>query len=659
LRPKFLIPGQTPDNLRRNKQLNITMSVWNVSPPKQKRTGQTGQSPAQKPAVRRTVYTEKHISVSLIVICLLQTAFLGSLLFILSSLRIPDISTVASYQPAQATIIYDSDGTIVERMFTENRTVIPLEAMSPFLPKAFVAAEDGRFYQHPGLDFFSVLRAAINNFRGGSRSQGGSTITQQVTKSLLLTPEKTYIRKFKEAILAWRIDKLLSKEEILFIYLNQIYLGEGANGVEAAAQIYFGKSASDLNLGECALLAGLPQAPSRYSLFDHLDRAVERQKYVLNRMAADGYVSADAAKKAYAGVIALNRRSQQATDENGYYLEVVKRQAREILEGPLQTAGARIYTHLDSRIQAHGVAAVRRGMRAGLSRQTLTGKKIEAIPQGGLVCIETATARVRALVGGTSFKKSPFDRASQAKRPAGSTFKPFVFTAALKQGWTSQSLIEDSPLTIRGRDGQSWSPKNYSGTYHGQTTLADALANSLNTATIRIMQKTGYKDVHDVARKAGFTAKLPPDLSLALGAADVTLLEMTAAYTPFAGDGSFTKPSFIGKIVLADGTVIYPEKARTRQIVAGPRVMEQMRAMLQGVVTGGTGSKVADVPGVRGGKTGTSNENRDAWFIGYDSRYTSGIWVGNDRNESMGKHESGGSTAVPIWRDFMLAINNK
>jgi penicillin-binding protein 1A len=638
------------------KQFNITMSVKRVSPPKPKRTS---KSPARKPAVRRKIYNEKHISIFLLFICLLQTAFLGSLLYILISLRIPDISSVARYRPAQATIIYDNQGKIVERMFTENRTVIPLEAMSPLLPKAFVAAEDGRFFEHPGLDFFSVLRAAINNLRGKSRSQGGSTITQQVAKSLLLTPEKTYVRKFKEAILAWRIDKLLTKDEILYIYLNQIYLGEGASGVEAAAQIYFDKSAANLTLGECALLAGLPQAPSRYALFEHFDRAIERQKYVLNRMAADGYISAEAAKNAFAERTKLNPRSQHATDANGYYLEVVKKQARDLLQGQLQTVGARIYTHLDSRIQELGQAAVKNGVRDILSRQTLAGNTIEAVPQGGLVCIETKTARVRALVGGTSFTKSPFDRATQARRPAGSTFKPFVFTAALIQGWTPESLIEDSPLTITGRDGKSWSPKNYSGKYHGQTTLADALAHSLNSATVRLMQKTGYKEVHRVAKMAGITSKLPPDLSLSLGAADVSLLEMTAAYLPFAGDGSFIEPSFISKIVLADGSVLYPEKGRTRQTIAGSQVMEQMRTMLKAVITKGTGRKVADVPGVRGGKTGTSDENRDAWFVGYDTRYTTGIWVGNDRNQSMGKKESGGSTAAPIWRNFMLAVDAK
>ena len=632
------------------------MSVRKVSPPKPQNTRKNS---TRKPVAPRNVYTEKHISIFLIGTCLLQTAFIGSMLVLLISLKMPDIRSVTRYQPAQATIIYDNKGRIVERMFTENRTVIPLEAMSPFLPKAFVAAEDGRFYEHPGLDFISVFRAAVRNVQDGARSQGGSTITQQVAKSLLLTPEKTYVRKFKEAILAWRIDKLLSKDEILYIYLNQIYLGEGANGIEAAAQVYFDKSANQLTLGESALLAGLPQAPSRYSLFNHLDRAVERQKYVLNRMAADGFVSREAAQKAYDEGITLNPRKQQATDESGYYLEVVKKQAREMLHGPLQTAGARIYTNLDTKMQAQALAAVRRGVRAGLSRKTLAGETIEAVPQGSLVCIETASAKVRALVGGTSFTNSPFDRASQARRPAGSTFKPFVYTAALNQGWTSESRIDDSPLTITGRDGRTWSPKNYSGKYHGQTTLADALAHSLNAATVRLMQQIGYKEVHKIAQKVGFTCKLPPDLSLALGSADVSLLELTAAYTPFAGDGSFTEPSFITKIVGADGTVILPEKNRKRLLVAGSKVMGQMRTMLRGVVTVGTGKKVADVPGVRGGKTGTSDNNRDAWFVGYDTRYTTGIWVGNDHNQSMGNQESGGSTAAPIWRDFMLAVGTR
>lgn len=615
--------------------------------------------PARRTTVRSRVYKEKSIYVFLITICLLQTLFMGSLLLTYSNLNIPNIRSVANYRPAEATVIYDRHGKIVDRMFTENRTVIPLSQMSPFLAKAFVAAEDGRFFEHPGLDFISVLRAAINNFRNGAKSQGGSTITQQVTKSLLLTPEKTYIRKIKESILAWRIDKLLSKEEILFIYLNQIYLGEGAHGVEAAAQVYFGKSASQLSLGECALLAGLPQAPSRYSLFNHMDRAIERQKYVLNRMAADGYVTSAQAKKGYEEKIKLNPRVQYATDENAYYLQIVKKKARAYLQGPLQSAGVKIHTYLDSKMQSQALKAVKRGVKASKSRQVIAGKKVETSPQAALVCIETDNSRIRALVGGTSFKQSPFDRASQAKRPVGSTFKPFVYAVALQQGWTPQSPIDDGPLSMRGKDGKTWSPKNYSGRYHGSTTLAQALAGSYNAASVRVMQKVGYKGVHQLAKKMGISAALPPDLSLSLGSADVSLLEMTGAYVPFAGDGTFLKPRFIEKMVLPDGSVVYPEDPGKRERVLTPGVTTNMKRMLYGVVSKGTGKKVSDVPGVQGGKTGTSDKSRDGWFIGYDKKYTTGVWVGYDRNRSMGKKESGGVTAAPIWRDFMLGISSR
>ena len=632
------------------------MSVAKVSPVKP-------DNPEDKPAKgatdRRRVYTEKHISIFLIVVCLLQTAFIGGLLSFLISLKIPDISAVASYAPSQATVIYDRHKRIVDRLFIEDRTVIPLSAMAQLLPKSFISAEDGRFYEHPGLDFFSVLRAAMHNILSGAKSQGGSTITQQVIKSLLLTPEKTYIRKFKEAILAWRIDKLMDKDEILHIYLNQIYLGEGAYGVEAASQIYFGKSSSRLSLGECALLAGLPQAPSRYSLFDHLDRAVERQKYVLNRMVADGYVGAEAAQRAYEEKIVLNSRSQQATDDNGYYLEAVKKQTRAILGVPLQTAGARVYTHLDSSMQDLGADAVRRGVRASFSRQAVAGKDVDTFLQGGLVCMETSTGAVLASVGGTSFSLSHFDRATQARRQAGSTFKPFVYAAALNQGWTSASPIVDSPLTITGRNGKPWSPHNYSGRYYGQTTLAEALTHSLNTATVRLMQMIGYPEVHKLARNAGLGPNLPANLSLALGATEVSILQMTAAYLPFAGDGTYIEPSFIEKIVLADGTQLLPEKKRKRTKVLRAGVLMEMRSMLRSVVTDGTGKVAAEVPDVSGGKTGTTDDYRDAWFIGYDNRYTTGVWLGNDGNEPMGSGESGGVAATPIWRDFMLAAREQ
>lgn len=621
-----------------------------------KTTKPAGKTVVRRPPVKSKIYSERHISIFLMVICFLQTCFLGSLLGVLIFLNIPDIRTVAHYTPDQATVIYDRHGTIVDRIFIENRTVIPLESMSSFLPDAFVSAEDGRFFEHPGLDLISVLRAFINNIRSGAKSQGGSTITQQVAKSLLLTPEKSYIRKFKEAVLAWRIDKLLTKNEILYIYLNQIYLGEGAHGVEAASRIYFGKSAAQLTLGECALLAGLPQAPSRYSLFDHLDRAVVRQKYVLNRMASDGKISAPAANLAYSEKIQLKRKNQTAGDVNGFYLQAVKKEARAILKTKLQTAGVRIYTHLDTRLNREAMRALQAGTVSSMKRQARYTKKKMVPPQGALVCIETAGGQVRALLGGTSFNKSPFDRALQARRPAGSTFKPFVFAAALEKGWKADSLILDAPLTITGKVGSSWSPKNYSGKYYGKTTLTYALANSLNTASVRLMQEIGYKKVHEIAKHAGMTVQFPPDLSLSLGAVDVSLFEMTGAYTAFAGDGSYIKPTFIKKIVSSDGSVLYQQKAQDRVKVIHKNTLKQMRMMLSEVVTSGTAKSVSDVPQVRGGKTGTSDDNRDAWFVGFDKKNTVGVWVGNDKNQSLGKTESGGTAAAPIWRSFMLKL---
>jgi len=597
---------------------------------------------------------EKHIIGFLFGISLLLTGFLGSLLLTLQYLSIPDLRSVANYAPIQASIIYDRHGREVDRVFIENRTVIPLQAMNPLLPRAFVAAEDGRFFEHPGLDMFSVLRAIFANVRSGRKSQGGSTITQQVARALLLTPEKTYVRKFKEAILAWRIDTVLAKEDILYIYLNQIYLGEGAHGVEAAARTYFNKSAAQLDLAEVALLAGLPQAPSRYSPLKNFQLAKARQRYVLNRMAEDGYISAEEARVAYAAKIQLAAARQQDAAINDYYLDVVRKEAAEILGRPLQNAGARIYTYLDQHMQQEASAAVVNGLKAARSRQVLKGNAPKEMPQGSLVCLEKNTGRVRAIVGGADYMVSPFNRATQARRPAGSVFKPFVYAAALESGWNAQSIISDTPLTIAGGKGGVWQPKNYTGKYHGDTSLETALAHSYNIATVRLMQKIGVKKVHTMARNAGISANMPPDLSLALGAVDVSLMEMTAAYIPFTNNGRYIRPAMIDSIVVGGKKRTLRRSAPVQ--VMPPHTALEMRRMLEAVVLQGTGQRAAGLPGRSGGKTGTSDSNRDAWFIGFNGNYIAGVWVGHDRNQTLGSTESGGRTAAPIWREFMAEL---
>lgn len=601
-------------------------------------------------ATRRTKpLGEKHIIAFFFSVALLLTVFLTVLLGFFQQLNLPGIRNVSNYQPLQATLILDRHGAVVDRIFTENRIVIGLDQMPPLLPKAFVAAEDGRFYEHPGLDFYSVLRALVNNIRAGRKSQGGSTITQQVAKGLLLSSEKTYLRKFKEAMLAWRIDTLLSKDEILYIYLNHIYLGSGAYGVEAAAQTYFGKPAAQLDLAEMTLLAGLPQAPSRYSPKQHWQRAHARQRYVLNRMVADGYISSKHAR------IAHQRRPNIAdgssTSINGYYLAEVRRRAEKMIGRPLVSAAVRIHTNLDQRLQRAGQRVIGDGIDAIVQRRP-DGTPAAAVPEGALVGIELCSGKVRALVGGSDFAKTPFNRTVQAQRPAGSVFKPLLYGAAFERRLTPQSLTVDEPIAITGADGLPWRPRNFSGRFHGQVTLGTALVHSYNIPAIKTMQQIGVRPVHELARNAGISSDLPPDLSLALGAVDVSPLEMTGAYLPLVCAGIAVQPTLIERITGHDGQEIYRARPERRQVLSKTS-SDQVKQLLVRVIAEGTGRRAAGLVGTSGGKTGTSDDNRDAWFIGFHDRLLAGVWFGHDRNSSLGSGENGGHTAAPIWRRFM------
>lgn len=622
------------------------------------------EQPRPGPLPRKPPLNEKHIFIFLGGICLLLAIFLTTLLWCFKSLDLPDIASVAQYQPLQATEIYDRQGEVVDRIFVENRTLLPLAKMPPLLPKAFVAAEDGRFYAHPGLDFWSVLRAVIKNTISGRRSQGGSTITQQVARSLLLTPEKTYLRKFKEAILAWRIDSLLAKDEILYIYLNQIYLGDGAHGVEAAAQVYFGKRATKLTLGEMAILAGLPQAPSRYSPYDHLETARQRQRYVLNRMAEDGFISTEEARQAFDEPLRLKQRGNTTLHQSGnvgYFMQLVRKEAEAELGVSLNYAGVRIFTSLDPGMQQAAAGAIRRGALASLVRssgQMPPGEKKgerKGAPQGALVSLDACSGQVRALVGGLDFGESPFDRATQGRRSAGSVIKPLIYATALENGWRPDSTLLDAPLAIRGHGGKLWQPQNFSGDFRGATTLAEALTHSLNVVSVRLLQKVGIDKVHTLARAAGLSEPITDDLSLALGATGVSLLEITGAYGPFVCGGQFVKPALILRIEDGAGAVLFKNQVRSRPVMRAG-VAADMRKMLVGVIREGTGKRAAGLPGVSGGKTGTTDDNHDAWFIGFHKNLLTGVWLGYDRNSSLGPDENGGHAAAPIWLDYMKLV---
>lgn len=597
--------------------------------------------------VRKKPYTHVHCILFLLGVTLALCCFLGGLLHLYVKLEIPDIRSVEGYRPKQTSLLLDRHGRILERFFEENRVVVRLGDMAPLLPKAFIAAEDDRFYHHPGIDFLSVLRALFHNIMAGERAQGGSTITQQVTRSLLLSREKTYVRKFKEAILAYRIDSLLSKDEILYIYLNQIYLGEGCYGIGAAAERYFNKAAADLNLGQMALLAGLPQAPSRYSPFRNLDLARKRQIYVLNRMAAEGYITAEQARQASEQSLELTVE-EQSTVEAGYFSQFVRKYMIAKYGGErLLTGGLVIHSTLDSDLQGAAVAAIEHG--TGNDGNGRTAR------QGALVSLEVGSGRVRAMIGGRDFKVSQFNRAVQARRQPGSAMKPIIYAAAFESGLTPDTVFRDEPLVLKAGRGKVWKPQNFDRKYHGNMTLRQALVHSNNVVSVKVLQQTGIKKAVSLARKMGIRSKIAADLSLALGSSDLTLIELTAVYGVFAHKGIYSVPLFIEKIVeRKDGSIVETNMVDSRQVVSR-RTALWMDDILKEVIRDGTGRRASGLRQPAAGKTGTTDRNMDAWFVGYTPRLVTGVWVGHDRKISLGNGATGGSVAAPIWKEFMAA----
>ncbi len=607
-----------------------------------------------KGASAKSIRTWGHLQLAciLLFISFCLTFIIAGSLYLFVALNVPAIKSLASYNPPQTSVIYDAQERVIAKHSQQNRVVVPLTHMPPLLPQAFVAAEDARFYEHSGVDAWSVMRALMHNVRSGSRGQGGSTITQQVARALLLTPEKTYTRKIKEAILAYRIDNALSKKEILHIYLNQIYLGSGAYGVEAAAQVYFDKHINELNLAEISLLAGLPQAPSRYSPFRHYKLAKKRQAYVLNRMAEEGYISPTKARKAFQKALFWGPTVSYPA-ENNYFLHYIRGYvSKKYGKGKLKSGGLHIYTTLNQTIQKQAVMAIKRGTAKWAIRQNNVATN-KSLPQAALVAMEVKTGKVRALVGGTDFAKSQFNRATQARRQPGSAFKPIIYAAALAKGLTPASLIEDAPLQLQGATQEDfWEPQNFSGKFYGPTTLRDGLVYSRNIVTIKILQQTGVGQAIKLAKELGISAPLSNNLSLALGSSGISPLELTRAYTAFANLGRLNKPIFIRRITLADGTILEDNPPEASQVI-DPKSAFQVTRLLEGVVDEGTGKSVRTINTAAAGKTGTTDNNMDAWFVGYTPELATGVWLGHDKKTPLGHAETGGRAAAPIWLDFM------
>ncbi|MCX7816070.1 MAG: PBP1A family penicillin-binding protein [Syntrophales bacterium] len=587
----------------------------------------------------------------LITVFLLSLVIVGGGVFIyLIFSDLPTVATLKDYRPSVATRVYADNNELIHEFYLENRKVIHISQIPKVVIYAFVAAEDNRFFEHRGVDLLSILRAFVKNLSAGRIVQGGSTITQQVARSLFLTPERSYFRKLKEVILAYKIDRYLTKEEILNLYLNQIYLGHGTYGVEAAAQGYFGKSARDLTLPEAALLAGLPKAPSAYSPYTNFEKAKQRQAYVLERMFEDGYITKEEKDRALA--TPLRFRSLRPKEKIApYFIEYVRQYLLERYGADaVYRDGLEVYTTLNIQMQKIAQEAVERGLRELEDRQ----KYERGVVQGALVAMDVKTGAIKAMVGGRDFSKSEFNRAVQARRQPGSAFKPLIYTAAFDKGLTPLTTFMDEPLQFPdpSRPGGVWQPRNFDGKFLGPTTLHSALVHSRNIITIKVLQAIGLDYAAAYAANMGITSPLVRNLSLALGSSEVTLLELVRAYGVLANQGRRVVPYGIAKVMDRTGNVLEEHQVVQEQVIDA-RIAYITTCILQDVIRSGTGWRVRAIARPVAGKTGTTNDMRDAWFIGYTPNVVAGVWVGFDQERSLGSQEVGGRAAAPIWLYFM------
>jgi len=564
--------------------------------------------------------------------------------------ELPSVDTLKDYRPSIATRVYADNNELIDEFFLEDRKIIKISELPKFVSQAFVAAEDSRFYEHKGVDFQGISRAFFKNIQAGRIVQGGSTITQQVAKSLYLSPEKSYIRKIKEAFLAYKIDRYLTKEEILNLYLNHIYLGHGTYGVEAAAQGYFGKSARYLTLPEAAMLAGLPKAPSTYSPFTHFERARQRQVYVLERMEEDGYITRPEREKALNATLAL--RSVRPKEKIApYFIEHIRRYIVEKYGSDvLYKEGLEVYTTLNIAAQKAARDAVERGLQELEQRQGYEA----GLVQGALLSMDVRTGAVKALVGGREFSKSEFNRATQSRRQPGSAFKPFIYTAAFDKGLTPSTRFVDAPISFSdpSQPDGVWQPKNFDGKFTGPTTMRNAIVQSRNVITIKVLQDIGVDYAASYANVMGIASPLNRNLTLALGSSGVTLLEMVRAYGVLGNQGRRTTPYFITRIVDRTGHVFEENQPKVEQVIDA-RIAFISAYIMQDVVESGTGRRVKSIGRPVAGKTGTTNDVRDAWFLGFTPSLITGVWVGFDQERSLGHQEVGGRAAAPVWLYYM------
>jgi penicillin-binding protein 1A len=672
---------------------------------------------------------------------------------------LPSIELLRSYEPSQATRIYGEDDQLIGQFFVEKRVFVPLSKLPKVLPQAIIAVEDARFYEHKGFSFEAILRAFVANLGSLRIRQGASTITQQLARSLFLSSERTLKRKIKELLLARKVEQVLSKDEILDIYLNQIYFGHGAYGVQIASRTYFGKDASELSLSEAAMLAGLPKAPNDYSPFTHPEKAKSRQAVVLKRMVEAGYISEAQYKEAYAQNIYLQRASK---DEElaPYFLDQVRQYLVATYgDDTVYKGGLNVYTTLNVQMQRSANRAVREGLReldkrqgyrgpsgkaegeakpgriaalyragdfldgevtrvgsdavwvdvgsgvgkiplnemawafrrlkgpdlrndvrvirngkpsdilkAGdLIRVRVKGLSSDGIPEilsleqepqveGAFVALDPTTGAIKAMVGGYDFKRSEFNRATLSRRQPGSAFKPIIYATAVEMGFSPSTMMLDSPIIYTDPQTQKvWKPENYESEFYGPISMRDALVHSRNVATVRLLEKIGVKSVIGFARRVGIQSALSSDLSLALGSSGVSLLELTSAISVFGNQGVRAEPRMIASIKDHNGVVLESHEVQQQQVISRETAYI-VTSMMEDVIHKGTARAARGMGRPLAGKTGTTNDFTDAWFIGYAPNLAAGVWVGFDDLRSLGDREAGATVALPIWMGFMNEV---
>lgn len=556
---------------------------------------------------------------------------------------LPDKRTMWELNLKPNMTILDKDGRVIGHRGPYIGAPLKLGQMPAYVGNAFLAIEDERFYEHEGIDNRAILRALFENTRSGDTVQGGSTLTQQLVKNIVLSPEKSYRRKFQEALLARDMEAVLSKPEILELYINRIPLGPRVFGVEAASQRYFGKSAREISLSEAALLAALPQAPSRYNPTEHYDRALSRSKLVLDRMVVNDMITFDQKRLALDNPPLIVEASESLIPAAvvGHIFDMVAERAPKLVG--VGNPDLIVKTTLDTDRQIMAQASLEKFLaKSGESKK---------VGDGALVSIDNGTGAIVALVGGRDYQTSKFNRADQAKRQPGSSFKTFAYAAALQDGFTPATVRIDQPTAIG-----DWEPENYTRRYRGPMTVREALKLSINTIAAQITAEIGPTRVAGLAKSFGIESELRPEYSLALGSSEVTLVEMTRAYSVFADEGLLRPTHLITEIENTAGAPLYKRRSTAGRRVYPVPYARQMTSMLRDVIDTGTGYGARLGKRQAGGKTGTSQDYRDAWFIGFTAQYTTGVWLGNDDNSSM-KKITGGLLPVDIWKDYMLAAH--